>query len=362
MASIWNNHQEAEYNRMAGAPAYLPPEFQCHWERIRQARLLRSGQHRQYFLNEQRSQFDFPPLEANGRRITPFIHYGLLGLIANKSGDLLFGQEPTLSATDNARQQDALIALADRCNLQTVLHASATTASSEAGAFLEAVEWDGQVYIQEVDGQEIFPVGRLMPDNQHRSYQRFQVSDDQKMLLISTYTPGSIQRELWSLAEAGNEGSRHTAKGQRLDINLWPDKPAIWGEDVRTGMSVNLITWIPNILYQRRAYSDFDGCIDHQDKINAANTQIARVLAQHADPFMAFPRSSFDDLGNVRSREKAIPKGDDPNDKPEYIAIPGQQLEEAMKDRSNAVNALLITSETSPSLLGIEEGAAPEAF
>jgi hypothetical protein len=108
MAAIWNNHSQAEYNRMAGAPAYLPAEFQCHWERIRQARLLRSGQHRQYFLNEQRSQFDFPPLEANGRRITPFIHYGLLGLIANKSGDLLFGQEPTLSATDNARQQGPL--------------------------------------------------------------------------------------------------------------------------------------------------------------------------------------------------------------------------------------------------------------
>jgi hypothetical protein len=350
---IWMNNSQSGYNRCSGTPAYLPAAHAAGWERVRQAGLLRSGQHRHYFLRESRTQFDFPEMEVQGRVIRPYVAYNLCGLISNKSGDLLFGQVPTLSA-DNPRQQEALQELVDRCNLLPMLHSLAVNASAEGDCYIEAVEYDGDAYLQEVDGQEIYPVGKVRPDGQHAAYVRCQVDDDRKLLLVSTYKPGSIERELYEITDTGE-------RGPRKDVNVWPDRTRVWGDVVQTGLSVNLITWIPNLLLHGKAVSDYDGCIDQQDKVNAANTQIARILAKHADPFMAFPRESFDENGNIKVSQKAIAKGSTPGSVPEYITWSGE-LEAAMKDRTFAVNAMLTSTETAPVLLGMEEGAAAEAF
>src|SRR4051812_9244043 len=73
----------------AGSAAFLNPEQQARLERIRQARLLFDGSHRQYFLDEGRTQFDFPQVRAAGRVRPLYLTYNVLGLISLKGADLL---------------------------------------------------------------------------------------------------------------------------------------------------------------------------------------------------------------------------------------------------------------------------------
>lgn len=350
MAMIWTQNEQSGFNRTGSAPAYLSPSQAVRAERIRQARLLYDGKHRAYYLDEARTQFNFPQMRAGDRIIRPYLTYNLLGLISNKSADLLVGQAPVMLA-ESDRQQAALDDLVERSGMHAVLIGLGVNASAEGEAFLEAVEYDGEAHLREVDGQYIYPAGQLRPDGQYDAYQRFET--EAKMLLVSTYRRGSIDRELWKLGDSGEKVSR-------LDVNLWPHRTLVWGDTVKTGMKANLITWIPNLMLRGKPVSDYDGGLDLQDKVNAANTQIARVLAKHADPRMAFPASAFDKDGNIRSDNDAIAVSES-GEAPSYITWSGE-LEAAMKDRAFAVNALLIKSEMSPVLLGLKEGAAPDAY
>src|ERR1700742_2028722 len=86
-------------------PAFLPAEDRARLERIRQARLLIDGRHRQYFLDERRTQFAFPQVRAEENRLHPlYLTYNVLGLISFKSADLVFGQEPIFRASHPAQQ------------------------------------------------------------------------------------------------------------------------------------------------------------------------------------------------------------------------------------------------------------------
>jgi hypothetical protein len=59
-ASIWLN-EDPRYNAMGATyPGYLPAADAARLERIRQARMLFDGRHREFFLGEGRTQFSFP--------------------------------------------------------------------------------------------------------------------------------------------------------------------------------------------------------------------------------------------------------------------------------------------------------------
>jgi hypothetical protein len=359
---IWVYTTLDAYNavRTGGVGAFLTKEQAARVERIRQARLLFDGRHREYFLGEERTQFDFPLVRAGGREVPLYLPYNLLGLISNKTSDLLFGEAPLLRV-DDATQQDYLSALTERSSLHQVFQSAAIDCSYEAESFFECCVHEGETYIKNIDAAEIFPLGEMLPDGQFKNYVRYQIEDigtEQApvlLLLKTQYLPGEIRRELWQLAEDGRPQNR-------VDLDKWPHRPIGGGfEDVvRTSVDRNTITWIPNLLIRKKAISDYDGAIELQDKVNAANSQIARVLLKHADPKMAFPSALFDEQGNIRSDHDAF-TFTDPNNIPKYITWPAE-LPHAIADRAFAVNALLIKTETSPVLLGLKEGAAPDAY
>src|SRR6478672_1087245 len=135
--------------RPGGYGGFLTAEQQARLERVRQARMLYDGRHREYFLDEGRTQFDFPRVRAGGRVVQMYLTYNVLGLISLKGADLLFGQAPMLRAQDEA-QQAALSALVDRTNLHALLYACALDASYEAECFLEACARNGNVYLAQV--------------------------------------------------------------------------------------------------------------------------------------------------------------------------------------------------------------------
>src|SRR5215218_5864447 len=163
--AIWVYTTLASFNapRPGGYASFLTDEQQARLERIRQSRLLFDGRHREYFLDEGRTQFDFPRVRAGARTVQLYLTYNVLGLIALKGADLLFGQAPMLRAASEA-QQEALSRLAERTSLHALLYGCAVDASFEGECFLETCVKGGQTYLAQVPSDEIFPVGERQPD------------------------------------------------------------------------------------------------------------------------------------------------------------------------------------------------------
>ena len=60
--------------RSEGYPDFFTDAQKSRIERIRQARLLFDGKHKQYFLEEGRTQFDFPESRVGTRQISAVRH------------------------------------------------------------------------------------------------------------------------------------------------------------------------------------------------------------------------------------------------------------------------------------------------
>jgi hypothetical protein len=352
--------------------AWLTPAQQSRLERIRMARMLFDGKHREYFVDEGRTQFQFPEVRVGTQTTKMYLAYNVLGLISLKSADLLFGDEPILRS-DVPEQQAALDDLSERCSLYTLLYNCAVDASYEAETIVEAVVKDGEVYLRQVPTDEVFPVGDLGPDLQYSRYDRYSVTNvgglggssmaaDKPIWLIlkESYTPGSIERHCYQLND-DNKTLREIA------LDQWPvpaNRDGTPGDApdplTETGIDQNTLVWVPNLLVRGKPVSDYDGLIDLQDMVNAKNTQIARVLLKHSDPKMVFPEESFDENGNIRSDFEAFPFSD-PEKIPKYITW-NAELALAVEDRKFALAQLLVRAETSGVLLGMDEGAAPVSY
>ena len=378
--AIWVHTTADAFNlpRLSNALDFLTDEQKARLERIRQARMLYDGRHREYYLDEGRTQFDFPRVRAGSGVVQLYLTYNVLGLISLKGADLLFGQAPMLRAQGDA-QQAALSDLYTRSSLHALFYACAVDASYEGECFLEACAKDGRAYLAQVPADEIFPLGDRQPDGQFDRYARYRVrnagtnEEPLYLLLEILYLPGRIERRCFQLDEKGNrrEVSLETwGSGFRVQGSEKPtESPSSLNPEPRTlnpltltGIPANTITWIPNGLVRGRPVSDYDGAIELQDALNAKNSQVGRVLLKHSDPRMAFPEEAFDRAtGTIRSDHDVFAYGPDHNRTPRYITW-NAELEHAMADRAFILSQLLVRTETSQVLLGMKQGAAPDAY
>jgi hypothetical protein len=360
---VWLSTSRYEYNmlRPIGYAPYLTPVQQARQERIRQARMLFDGRHKDLFLFEGRTQFDFPVVVTNGRQNQLYVPLNMLKLIAQKSADLLFGNSPSVKVEDEI-QDTFLQTMIERTALHALLCGEALECAVDGEACLEGVVKDGKVYLKRVDAADIFPVGPLGPDGQYGSYVKYNAKNagsDQSpdwRLLVTTYLPGEITRELKQLDQNGFIMPRS------LSMNEWPqeDLTAEPMEPVtKTGLDTPSIVFIPNLLVRNLPVSDFDGLIELQDSLNAKQTQIARVLAKHSDPKLMLPEDQADAQGNVRtSYDVYYYRNKD--EIPAYMTW-NAELQSAIADRGEVRDAILMLSETSPILLGIQTGASSRA-
>jgi hypothetical protein len=367
--AIWVHTTQDAFNlpRLSDSLSFLTPQQQSRLERIRQARMLYDGRHREYFIEEGRTQFDFPRVRAGGRIVQLYLTYNVLGLISLKGADLLFGRAPMLRAANDA-QQAALSSLEQRSGLHALFYACALDASYEGECFLEACAKSGQTYLQQVPADEIFPLGERTPDGQYPHYVRYRVKnigtpeEPLYLLLEILYSPGRIERRCFQLDDRGarrevsldNWSADHKSKIANQKSKIEPV--------TLTGLPANTITWIPNTLVRGQPVSDYDGAIELQDALNAKNSQVGRVLLKHADPRMVFPEEAFDpQTGGIRSDRDVFAYGNDHNRVPRYITW-NAELQHAMADRAFILNQLLVRTETSQVLLGMKQGAAPDAY
>jgi len=344
--------------RPQGYAGFLNDAQKDRLERIRQARMLFNGQHREYYLIEQRTAFDFPYVKVLGINQRMYLTYNVLGLISIKSADLLFGQSPLFDCDDES-QFEAIHDYARRTQLHATLLDASISGSYEGSAYIEScIHTDGEVYTRQVPGDTIFPIGEVQPDGQYESYVRYGVRNAGTnsapiwLLLETTISPGKITRECWQLNKDGQ-------KSKRLTLSQFD--PALEGKDTTlTGIEQNTVVWVPNLL--GREISDYDCALELQDSLNSANTQIARVLMKHSDPKLAIPGGGnmADPQGNVPAlAELLFPNSVD--EIPRYITWDAN-LANAIMNRADTLNNLLVRTETSPVLLGIDRGAAPQAF
>ncbi len=358
--SIWLD-EDSRYNRPGHAyPAWMSASDAARLEHIRQARMLFDGRHRALYLDEGRTQFAFRQVRTNDGDIkTLYVTTNLLKLVAMKAADLLFGAVPLLSS-DQPDMDAEIAALAERCGLHQVCYQAAIDASVEGDACLEAVVFDGDVYLQQVPGNEVFPQGRLLPDGQFATYVRRtmdctgQGATERKLMLESTYTAGQIERHAFDVS-----------RGMRLEVGLdqWPAYAATGARTPapveRTGIAWNTLVWIPNLMVRRRAVSDFDGVVELQDVLNAKSSQLAVVILKHAQPKLLVPEQAFDEQGQLRDAEVLVKRE---GESAEYLTWDAQ-LAAAQEDRKFTVTQLLVQTETAPALLGLNDAAAaPDAF
>src|SRR5205809_670712 len=74
-------------------------------------------------------------------------------------------------------QQGFLADLVQRTRLHTLLHGAAVDSSYEAEAFFECCIDEGEVYVEAVPADEIFPIGRMRADYQYRRYERYRLKN-----------------------------------------------------------------------------------------------------------------------------------------------------------------------------------------
>lgn len=365
---VWQKSTDACYNEVPAIyPDFLGDDQKSRIERIRQARQLYAGRHRNYFLECGRTQFDFAAMRVGFWTRVPYITCNVLKLICNKTADLLFGAEAKINAEVPA-QQDAINALVDRASIDRLFYNACVAVSYEADGFVEAfIGGDGQVYLGSIPADEMFPVGEMGPDLQYKQYDRYQVknvgSADKPvwLMMVISYKIGRIERSCWQLDSKGR-------KLKQLAMEEWvkplgqplPPGAVVPAPLTTTGIDRNTITYCFNELCEGKPISRIDGLIDLQDALNAKETQLDRVLALHADPKMWFHRSAADNQGNVRASQSAFFGDDKLQDMPAYITWDAQ-LEAASKSKQEVLSLMLIMAEISPSLLGLQEGAAPEA-
>jgi hypothetical protein len=354
MEAIW--HNTVGYGATAPKLAYLSDAENRRLERLRVARMLWKGWHRHCFLHEARTQWDFPEMEVQDRVIRPYVTFNVLKLISTTLTDLLLGEEPLL-AVDDELGQAAIDDLRTRSDLHRVFYDAVRSASWGGEGMVEVTRWDGQVWVQDVKAREVFPQGERQPDGQYLSYRRYAtatIAGERRLLLETTYLPGQIQRQCYLLQDG--------AKKEDAKLDLWPVKRADGSALLpteSTGIEWNTMVWVANEIDDGEPTSDYDGLIELQDELNAKQTQIARVIAKHADPKMALPEASADDNGQVKANWGAWFYRNK-EEIPSYI-VWNAELAAAIEDRDFSLNGLCIAAELSPGLMGLEKGAAPDS-
>src|ERR1051325_810421 len=109
--NLWQNTMG--YGARAPKLAYLSDEQNCLAEKIRVGRMLYTGRHRCCFLDERRTQWNFPEMKVQGRVMRPYATLNLLRRFTTTLTDLLLGEEPLLRSD----KQELLDELARRTEL-----------------------------------------------------------------------------------------------------------------------------------------------------------------------------------------------------------------------------------------------------
>lgn len=349
-------------------PDFLSDADKARLISLKRATQLFKGEHRAYFLADGRTQHHYKTEIIDGRPVTPYVVANPLRLAALKVADLLCLQSPIIAAPDgNNGQSDAIRRIDKDSGFAAVLYETVLQSGYQGESFWQIVIRDdlgtptGGAAIVNVPADVCFPdTDSLKPNGVYgRIVKQWLVSvpgtnGKIRLLRREVHEPGVVRNELHQVNERG-------AIQRRVALDQLPETAGL-ADEQPTGATMPLLQAVPNLLIDGKPIGDFDDCgIDTLlDQINASATQIARVLRKHADPKLGVPEDLFDESGQVRATDELFAfKSKD--ETPFYIVWQAQ-LDSAFRMLDWALRQFLILTEISPSLIGMKEGAAAEAW
>lgn len=349
-------------------PDFLSDADKARLVSLRRAKQLFTGQHRDYFLDGGRTQHHFKAEVIDGRPVTPYVVANPARLAALKVADLLCLKSPIIAAPEgNAAQAEAIRRIDKDSGFAAVLYEAVLQSGYQGESFWQVVIRDdlgtptGGAAIVNVPADICFPdASSLKPNGVYGRIVKqwlvtaLETNGKIRLLRREIHEPGHIRNELYQVNERG-------AIQRRVALDQLPETAGL-ADEQPTGATLPLLQAVPNMLIDGKAIGDFDDCgIDTLlDQINASATQIARVLRKHADPKLGVPEDLFDQDGQVKATDELFAfKSTD--ETPFYIVWQAQ-LDSAFKMLDWAMRQFLILTEISPSLIGMKEGAAPDAW
>lgn len=288
-------------------------------------------------------------------------------LISKVSSDMLFGEEPIVTAGPDQEQLAALIA-------QTGLWTTCLEASlcqSYRGAAVLHLFWDlseRRISIEQIPAYNYYV--ETHPDNARRVLSEavawFVDAGSTRYLRVDHHYPGRVVREAF---EFGSTSEHLQSVGRRTLTPAplaacYPGLPVPAPEEM-TGLGRSSLFYVPNVRGDGY-YGSSDYTLPLEslfDSFNERLTDNQDILHDHADPKLLLPQGVLDEDGEVAAddlRVIEIPPGSENADGFRYLTWDGQ-LQGAFQ-QVDLLSALIFKfSEVSPAIFGEDKAGSIES-
>jgi len=297
------------------------------------------------------------------------------GLVAKTSADLLFGEEIKIEGPNKIQKWIDALVFKNKLNPQ--LWESANSNAAKGDAILRVrlqknETGEPNIIIEDSNVATYFPEINKANVREHPRvenivwYENRIVSGEARVFVIKErHSPGSIDLMIWLTEKAKAGATQHNLETQWTVEAYNNSFGANYVEHVDTKIDDNLIVHIPN--YRNDGSSEYWGVSDFIDletlqfELNNRLTKNANILDKHSDPILAVPPGVLGKDGQVKKEYLSMfEMGAGDNRMPEYV-VWNANLEAAFKQIDRMVDFLLMMSETSPALIGLDKNGVAES-
>lgn len=287
------------------------------------------------------------------------------GLLSRLSADMLFEEFPSFNygKDGDADFMDAFF-LQNRLKIQ--LYESGLEQSYNGDVVFRIRSKGGQVLIEDISPACYFPEinennVREEPEVQSLYYKvKLAGYGDRRALWKEKHYKGTIVNELYEIDEQDNIVSElaFDAYMKNKDGDPLP-------KEIDTKIDDFLVFHIPNFRNNTRFYglSDYKDILSLMFAVNNRYTKIDNILDLHGDPILAVPKGVLDDEGKVSKKAFGVIEVDSMEaggGMPQYI-VWDAKLESAFMEIDKMVELLMMMSETSPAMFGLDKGGQAES-
>lgn len=342
-----------------------PEEHTARIESYKHNRLLLRSRHDEAFERVQKW------LDKSPDASLVYIVANFPKLVSLVCADLLFGEEPAITAGEDGSKTSETLATIVKANGLHTLNYEMAVGSSARGDCVYKLRY-GQRYEYSERAEAI-----VTAVNPSLFYPQFAQDDcrlmtgaviawerelaKERYLCREIYLPGKIRHELWRMERGGQ-------LGPQVPLNTLPEYAGL-KEEEETGYPGLLVWYVPNWRMDDdwRGISDYEGIDSLVDELNNRLSRISRVLDKHENPKLILPPGlmQFDPKTQryyiAKEALDVIEVGPDVGvNLPRYL-VWDAQLSAAFAQIDKIVEMAFMVSETSPDAFGMGKSGAAES-
>jgi len=330
------------------------PEERERFLRYDKFRKMFRGEHRELFHDEIVRRLSTSQLEYVNYIICNFCK-----LVSLTSADYLFGEPHIYRVkSGNKNSQERLTQIVRDNKLHALNYRIGLGCSYRGDAFYKVRFENNFPIIEPVKADIVFP--EFDEDNTFKPVRVkiawIKVKDGVPYLRLEIHEKGQIRNEMYRIRRG------KVAEQVPLERVYENPPPEVQETQVDDFLVVHAPNWCGDEEFW--GYSDYYDIETLIDELNNRYSQVADILDKHADPKLAVPQSVFDTLVDEKGEADKKDLGligipDDAKVLPQYLTWDAQ-LEHCFKEIEYILKALMLFTETSPDLFGLE-GKGPES-